>query len=236
VQSRTDHGKTWGEARDITDEIAKPEWKMDFKFITSGRGIQTRDGELLHTMVNLKNGLHIFGSKDHGKSWYLKDVPIKPGNESKVIELADGRLMVNCRSNGKGYRWVHVSDDRGTSWEGHKETSLVDPGCNGSILRYTSVDDGYKKNRLIFSNANSAKGRKNLAVRISYDEGKTWSDGKVITTGKAMYSDLTICPDGSIGILWEPGDGVRFTSITLEDLTDGKDKLSKPYKVPGAEK
>jgi sialidase-1 len=78
-------------------------------------------------------------------------------------------------------------------------------------------------------------GRVNLAVRISYDEGETWSEGKVINPGKSMYSDLTICEDGTIGILYEPGDGVRFTSITLEDLTDGKDKLSKPYQVPGTE-
>ncbi len=234
VQSSKDNGKTWGKARDITDEISKPDWKMDFKFITSGRGIQTRGGELLHTMVNLRNGLHIFGSKDHGKSWYLKDVPLKPGNESKVIELADGRLMVNCRAQGKGFRWVHVSKDGGKSWEGRVDRSLIDPGCNGSILRYTSVKDGYQKNRLLFCNANSFKGRQNLSVRISYNEGKTWSEGKVIDSGPAAYSSLTICKDGTIGVLYEPGyKKVRFASFTLEDLTDGRDKLCKPYCLPG---
>ena len=110
----------------------------------------------------------------------------------------------------------------------------MDPGCNGAIIRYTSVQDGYAKNRLLFSNANSFSGRTNLSVRISYDEGKTWSDGRVVDPGNSAYSDMTICPDGSIGILYEPGYGeVRFTSITLEDLTDGKDRLSKPYAVPG---
>ena len=179
---------------------------------------------------------HVFGSKDHGKTWYLKNkVPLHPGDESKVIELDDGRLMVNCRVGGYGMRHVHVSDDDGATWTGWRETQQVDPGCNGAIIRYTSVQDGYAKNRLIFSNANSPKGRRNLAVRISYDEGKTWCDGKVITPGGAMYSDLTICPDGTIGILYEPGSGVRFTSISLEDLTDGKDSLSKPYKVPGSQ-
>lgn len=233
VQSSKDNGKTWGKARDITDAISKPTWKMDFKFITSGRGIQTRDGELLHTMVNLKNGLHVFGSKDHGKSWSLKDVPLEPGNESKVIELADGRLMVNCRHNGRGSRWVHVSEDGGKTWEGHAEGSLVDPGCNGSILRYTSIKDGYQKNRLLFCNANSFKGRRNLSVRISYDEGETWSEGKVIDSGPAAYSSLTLCKDGTIGVLYEPGyKEVRFASFTLEDLTDGKDTLCKPYQLP----
>ncbi len=31
------NGKTWGNSIDITDHITKPEWKNDFKFITSGR-------------------------------------------------------------------------------------------------------------------------------------------------------------------------------------------------------
>ena len=140
--------------------------------------------------------------------------------------------MINCRVNGYGTRHVHISEDGGKTWKGHRESQLVAPSCNGAILRYTSIKDGYKKNRLIFSNANSFSGRKNLALRISYDEGKTWSDGKVINTGTSMYSDLTICADGSIGILYEPGNGVRFTSISLKDLTDGKDRLQKPYKVP----
>jgi len=239
VQSSTDHGKTWGEARDITDEITLPEWKYDFKFMTSGRGIQTRDGEMLHTLVRVGTGIHLFGSKDHGETWYLKTrEPISPANESKVIELADGRLMVNCRNNGgEKARYVHISTDQGESWKGHTEMALADPHCNGSILRYTSMKDGYKKDRLLFCNANSTQGRKNLTVRISYDEGETWSEGKVIDPGGSAYSDLTICEDGTIGILYEPGySEVRFTSITLEYLTDGKDKLSKPYQVPGVEK
>ncbi|MFA6832292.1 MAG: sialidase family protein, partial [Bacteroidaceae bacterium] len=56
-----DNGFTWSKSVDITSQIAKPEWKNDFKFITSGRGTQTREGVLLHTMVNLNNGLHVFG-------------------------------------------------------------------------------------------------------------------------------------------------------------------------------
>jgi len=231
VQSSKDHGKTWGKPRDITDDIAKPEWKMDFKFITSGRGIQRRNGDLLHTMVNLKNGLHLYGSKDHGKTWSFIDTPVKPANESKVIELADESLMINSRLNGKGFRGVHRSTDNGKSWVSEVDKSQVDPGCNGAILRYTSIEGGYKKNRLLLCHANSSRGRKNLVVKISYDEGKTWSKGKVIDPGPSAYSDLTICKDGTIGVLYEPGyKAVRFSRFTLEDLTDGKDSLSIPYK------
>ncbi|MFA7251746.1 MAG: sialidase family protein, partial [Bacteroidales bacterium] len=39
-----------------------------------------------------------------------------PGDESKVIELADGTWMVNSRGNGAGHRYVHLSADEGKTW------------------------------------------------------------------------------------------------------------------------
>ena len=47
----------------------------------------------------------------------------------------------------------------------------------------------------------------------------------------AAYSSLTICKDGTIGVLYEPGyQAVRFARFTLEDLTDGEDRLAIPFK------
>lgn len=227
-----DNGKTWSEPTDITSQIAKPEWHKDFKFITSGRGIQTHDGKLLHTMVNLNNGLHVFRSDDHGKSWYFIDTPIQPADESKIVELVDGTLMINARVNKSGKRYVHTSKDEGKTWKTEPATELIDPGCNASIIRYTSVKDGFKKNRLLFSNAKSEKGRVNMTVRISYDEGKTWTEGKTIYAGPSAYSSLTVLKNGDIGLFFEQDEYTKnpFVSITLEWLTDGKDKFSKPKK------
>ena len=222
VVSSKDNGKTWTEPRDITAEIAKDEWHKDFKFITSGRGTQTNSGRLLHTLVNLDNGLHLFGSDDHGESWFLIDTPIQPADESKVIELADGRYMINARVNtGEGHRYVHISDDKGESWETRPETKLTDPGNNASIIRYTR-DGENEKDILLFSNSNDAEERKNLSVRISFDEGETWSEGKTIYPGSAAYSDLTVLENGDIGVFFEADGYSRnlFTSFSLEWLTD----------------
>jgi len=232
IKSR-DHGKTWSEPEDITAQITRPEWRTDFKFITSGRGIQTRSGVLLHTLVNLQRGLHIFSSRDHGKTWDCIDTPIRPGDESKLVELADGRWMINSRVKGAGMRYVHLSADRGKSWQTAPEPALIDPACNASILRYTSTADGHDKNRLLFSNAKSKNKRKNMTVRISYDEGKTWTEGKTIYIGDAAYSSLTVLQNGDIGLLFEKDNHKenRFVRFTLEWLTDGKDRYKTPEAV-----
>ncbi len=225
VVKSSDNGKTWGEPVDITPQITKPEWEKDFKFITSGRGIQTRSGMLLHTMVNIQNGLHLFGSKDHGKTWFFIDTPIMPGDESKVVELVDGRWMINSRVRGAGTRYIHISADEGKTWETAPDPTLIDPACNASIIRYTSVADGHDKNRLLFSNAKSKNKRRNMTVRISYDEGKTWTEGKTIYAGDSAYSTLTVLENGEIGLLFEKDDHTEnmLVRFTLEWLTDGAD-------------
>lgn len=233
MQRSKDHGHTWSEPKDITDQITPKGWNtLDFKFITSGRGIQTRDGVLMHNIVHLPTrAVYLFSSKDGGDTWSVNETPVKPGDESKVVELNDGSLMVNSRLN-PDYRWVHLSSDGGNTWLSEKDFQLPDPRCNAAIIRYTSTLDGYAKDRLIFSNAGSQTGRENLTIRISYDEGRTWSSGKVVNPGPSAYSSLTILENGDIGVLYENGNArTKFASFSLEALTDGEDKLTRPYKI-----
>ncbi len=214
-----DNGQSWNEPVDITSQIAKPEWHNDFKFITSGRGIQTSSGTLLHTMVNLDSGMHLFASDDHGASWYLIDTPIKPANESKVIELRDGSWMINSRVNDYKLRYVHISTDQGKTWQSSPDTTLVDPRCNASIIRYHPSKKG-SESILLFSNANSADSRTNMTVRYSQDEGQTWSSGKTIYNGGAAYSDMTVLANGEIGLVFEKDDHTEnvFVKFPIELL------------------
>ncbi len=223
----SDHGETWSAPEDITLQISKAGWEKNFKFITSGRGIQTDAGLLLHTLVNLESGLHLFGSNDHGKSWFLYDTAISPGDESKVIELADGSWMINSRINKGPERYVHRSDDFGKTWQSEPAVDLQDPGCNASLIRYSSLKNGDRKNRLLFANANTIDKRENMTVRLSYDEGKTWPVAKTIYPGSAAYSSLTVLNNGDIGLFFEKDDYSRnvFVRFSLAWLTDGKDSL-----------
>ena len=209
-----DNGRSWSEPEDITDQITKPEWKKDFKFITSGRGYQTQDGSLYNMLVNLEYGVFVFGSKDHGKSWFLVDTPIKPADESKFIELADGKWMINSRVEGPKLRYIHISDDDGESWTSRPDSTLVDPNCNASIIKHPERDI------LLFSNAASTDARENLTVKVSFDHGMTWTREKIIYPGPTAYSSMTLMDNGNIGILFEK-DGYKenvFVSIKLDWL------------------
>lgn len=211
IQS-SDNGKTWNIPKDITQAISKPEWKNDFKFITSGRGIQTKSGKLLHTLVHMQRGVYLFESNDHGNTWSLIDTPVKPADESKVIELSNGDWIINSRVNNHGYRVVHTSSDHGKHWTARTDSTLIDPGCNAGLIRH---DIAANKTILLFSNVASSSSRQNLVLRYSTDDGTQWSSGIKIYPGSAAYSTLTILKSGEIGILYERNDyaEVVFTAI-----------------------
>ena len=200
VMRSTDNGRTWSAPEDITSQVAPEEWREDFKFLTSGQGTATRDGRLLHTMVNLQKGLHLIESTDGGRTWHLLPAAIVPADESKVIELPDGRWMVNSRVNEGGMRWIHISEDKGRTWTSSPHPDLPDPGCNGAIVHYSFCgEDGC----LLFVNAADQEQRRNLTLHRSMDGGRTWTPVLTIVEGDAGYSDLTVLPSGDVAVFYE---------------------------------
>ena len=227
VQESSDDGKTWSKPRDISADIAFPEWPFGkrrnaggFIFISSGSGAQMKDGTLLHTLVHVNDGNALFGSDDHGKTWKSFGKPVRSGDECKVVELSDGSWMINSRWHGGG-RQIHVSKDRGKTWESHYDTLLADPQCNAQIMRYG--------NALLFSNCKSPNRRALLYLRASVDDGKTWNYGLCIEPKGAAYSDMTILPNGDVGILYE-GAGYATINFTTVPLADIKAQVTTPSK------
>ena len=221
VQESADNGKSWSQPRDITGEISFPSWPFGkahnedgFIFISSGSGIQTRDGTLLHTLVHVNDGNALFGSADHGKTWKVFGKPVKKGDECKVVELSDGSWMINSRWKGGG-RQIHVTNDRGKTWKCHYDKALADPQCNAQIMRVGKV--------LLFSNCKSPNRRHNLYVRASIDDGKTWNEGVCVEPMGAAYSDMCVLPGRRIGVVYE-GAGyatINFTTVAFKDLAAG---------------
>jgi sialidase-1 len=225
-----DDGVAWSTPVDITATAKKPQWIETIH--GPGVGIQTRSGRLVIPCARMdtNNGPwwnYILYSDDCGKTWNLSDNEVGPGvNESQVVELSDGTLLLNMRSdNDRHCRVGASSKDGGKTW-----TKLYDipelPGatCQASILRYTWPDARGGKSRILFCNPANLD-RREGTVRLNYDEGKTWPVAKMIHKEYFGYSCLTAMPDGTIGCLYEI-EGcakIAFQSFSLEWLTDGKD-------------
>lgn len=242
ISRSRDHGRTWSEPERITSSIygaACPDsvargWFA--AFAASGRALQLRDGTLLFVIAvrvgepfpPLSN--YVCASVDGGGSWQLLPTPAdENGDEAKLVELADGSWLMSIRNPAKGHRKYSVSHDRGATWSQPKMWRDVrDPACNGDMMRYTLMSDGFGRNRLLHSIPYDKRRRRRVSVLMSYDEGRTWPVRKTVWKRNAGYSSLTVLPDGTIGLLtevgdWEKGFDIYFTRITAEWLTDGKD-------------
>jgi sialidase-1 len=239
VMKSEDDGATWSTPVEITASVKQADWSW---YATGpGVGIQASTGRLVipANHVEAATGAqrsHIVFSDDGGKSWSLGASADAGTNESQVVELADGRLMLNMRNHPpkpQNFRMVATSDDLGmTLSAASADRTLIEPPAQASVLRLTTTKT-HDRNRLLFANPASAR-RERMTVRLSYDEGASWPVTRVVHDGPAAYSSLVVLPDHSIGVLFERGtrspyEKITFARFTLEWLTTGRDRLVEPH-------
>lgn len=266
-QRSTDDGVSWSAPVEITKTFEKFRPAYDWKVLATGpdHGIQLKTGRLL-VPVWLSTGTGgnahrpsvtaTIYSDDVGKTWHASEIAvpctdewINP-NETVAIEFADGSVMLNVRSESKAHRrLVTTSKDGATGWSTPKfDDALLEPICMGSIIRF-SLAKGGSKNRILFSNPHNLsradgkeepgknRDRKNVSVKLSYDEGQTWAVNKTIEEGPSMYSDLAVTKNGTIlcfygrsgnstGLNHFAGGRLTVARFNLEWLTEGRDSLS----------
>ena len=238
-----DNGITWSEPEDVTYQIYGAECQDEERkewlggFFGSGNGLLTSTGRIMFVVAMRENDTrevvcnHAVYSDDNGQTWQVSGRASVGGDEAKVTELVDGRILMSIRHNGN--RWYNISEDGGETWQPSTSewTDIVAPACNGDMIRYTSVNDGDDKNRLLHS-VPAGSSRKNVTVFVSYDEGKTWPVSRCIVPYNSAYSSLCILPDNTIGLYVEEsyigeenGYCTVFYNFSLNWLTQGEDNV-----------
>jgi len=229
-----DNGETWSDAEDITNGIPD----HDYTFVPGpGCGVRTRTGRLImpgysgegveSTEVGYRS--RVLYSDDHGRNWRLGQPVSGHTNESQVVELADGRVMLNMRQGaGQCCRAVALSADGGETWGAVTfDRALNECPCQASIIRYGSAEtDG--QSRLIFANPDNVGERfgverTRMTVRVSYDEAQTWPVKQLVHAGPSSYSGLVRLSDGDVGLVFEGGEQhrrewIRFVRLPLQWL------------------
>jgi sialidase-1 len=234
--------------RDITATFDRfrPEYPWKVLAMGPGHGIQLANGRLLVSvwLSDSSAGDHRHScvstiySDDGGQTWERGAIacahpePINP-SEAVLIELSDGRVMLNVRDeSGLSRRRCLVSADGISGWQDlGARGDLFCPVCHASLIRLPGG-----KRPLLFVNPDSSADakslwgtamltRRNVTAKLSYDDGLSWPIQRVLDDGPiSAYSDLAVLADGTILCLYERGTGVtqavrllRFTEEWIHE-------------------
>jgi sialidase-1 len=257
-----DDGVTWSTPVEISGAFEEFRKVYDWKVLASGpnHGIQLKNGRLIVPVwLSLGTGKNVhmpsvtstIYSDDQGKTWHAGEIAVPcteewiDPNETVAIQLADGSVMLNVRSESKANRrLVTISKDGATGWSTPRvDDALMEPICMAGMTRL-SEKPASDKNRILFSNPDNLertegeavpggrRDRKNLSVKISYDEGKTWAVNKPLEPGWSAYSDIEVTREGTILCFYgrgakrdSVGDRLTLARFNLEWLSDNKDHL-----------
>jgi sialidase-1 len=266
LQYSDDDGLTWSEPRSLAERIRPAHWNS---WYATGpvHGIQLTRGRHAGRLVlgvNAEtwadgrvsaNHAALVISDDGGENWRIGATDTWPiatdgtfrqkPSELTLTERADGSVLVSGREQDGtdlGHRSQTVSRDGGRSFAAPFRAlpDLYMPQVQGSVLRLGD--------RMLLAGPADPDRRRTMAIRSSYDGGRTWESvdrGTVVTTDWSGYSDLVRIGRGTdgagdvVGLLYEGGavdarDEIRFARFTEDWLKPrrGPDPTT-PDRAPG---
>lgn len=228
-----DDGFTWTDAKEVTSTTKKDNWTW---YATGPcHGIQLQDKKYENRLVIPANHMvagtktyhsQVIYSDDSGDTWQLGGIVAEHGgNESSVVELKNGDLILNMRNYNREAsktRSFAISKDGGLSWSDMQYApELIEPICQGSIMNATTK--GKLTEKLLFSNPASIDKREKMTIRLSRNSGLSWESALLIHNGPTAYSDMVMVSDGQIGLFYEygeesPYEKMGFVVVPLSEL------------------
>lgn len=226
ISRSRDGGLSWEEPFDCTSmlwgpEAVNPECKEGHSaFFGSGHGLRLTRGEhagrvlfvaAVHFQSPWRFNNYAFYTDDEGRSWHVSECAFVGGDEAKVVELPDGRVMMSVRRSGE--RGFNISEDGGHSWgeQGLWKDICVN-ACDGDII---SVGDS-----LLLQSVPNDMSRRNVSVFVSRDGALSWPYAKSLCRYESVYSSMTLLPDGTIGAYIEENPDVDFRMYYLNFSID----------------
>ena len=225
----TDNGKTWSE----TIPISVHYWvSAPIRVLDNGRWIVGLYNDRGLSVDNPSWEAAVAASDDQGKTWRTVVIPtgdLLVDAETDVIQRSDGSLLAFMRHReGEGplpMAWS-VSYDNGYTWaraesagfSGHCPYLYKDP--NGIFVLGTRTGPDPIKGEKVVPYSTT--------IRLSFDEGKTWSLPETVDNCYGAYPSMVTLKDGSTLIVYyeegEKTDVGKKSNIRARKfrITDGK--------------
>lgn len=222
----TDDGLTWTPEREVSEYAASV--PHDAFAFGPTHGICTTDGKLMAPvwLVPLETGrdgvdtshgpskAYVFYSTDNGETWALSEVASANAGETDIVELSDGRILLNSRAIPRRVTTSPNGIDRWTAT--YADDQLPDPGCCAGMV---TVDLPGLPYAHLFTNCASLTDRDHLTLRVSFDDCVTWEKSVTISELSGGYSDVAVDSQGKIYVLYELSFGkrVRLARLSFYD-------------------
>lgn len=181
--------------------------------------IQLPSGRILLPLYTDTFSISIMAiTDDAGLTWHASKPLFGFGNiQPTVLRRNDGTLVAYMRENGQREK-VRVSEstDNGETWGAVGVSALANPGSGVDGIRLASG-----KWLLVYND--TTKGRNRLAVSLSLDEGRTWSNTQHLedqVSGSFHYPAVTQGTDGTIHAIYsyfvEGGKSMKHAAFSEE--------------------
>jgi len=239
-----DDGVRFSAPVEITDAFEPFARHVPWRVLATGpgHGIQLRGGRIV-VPVWLGHGAPgdhhpsvaaTIVSDDGGLTWRAGDLAVPGGdgrgdpNESIAAERSDGSVLLLSRNvSAPNRKLITVGPDGATGWGVPTfQADVPEPVCMAGLVAHPtrpgmmvmSCPDSLPRDDAGAEIPAGRAKRRNLALRVSLDDGRTWPHVRVLEPGPSAYSDLAVLPDGTLVCLYEAGDAIVAARIPFDWL------------------
>ena len=183
IRISNDEAKTWSDPQPcITNKEA-------YFVLNNNRVIQLQNGRLVlavamhqspgETKASDVGRLWSYFSDDNGRSWKSSQEVSNPSaivtQEPGMVELKNGDILMFIRTTS-GVQYFSFSKDKGETWSTVEPSNIKSPCSPAVIARVPSTGDLL----MVWNDNGISQKRTPLNIAVSKDEGKTWSNNKIL--------------------------------------------------------
>lgn len=231
IKTSRNEGVAWSPPREITYAFeqfrSRDGYDWQVLAMGPGHGIMLRSGRMVAPVWLSTEQRHrpsisaTIYSDDGGESWQAGEVIARTTEETRnpsehqLVELADGRVLANIRTESPLHRrLIAVSPDGAGGWTKPRfADDLYEPICMASMIALEAEGASGRPRFLAFANPDSgpsqpggkqgSRDRRNLTLKLSADEGATWKAALTLDAGASGYSDMARASNGDVLVLYE---------------------------------